>query len=168
MNFARIIVSGRLAKDATYVPELRDTAGNVTQRKRLSFTVLMNAYRGKDNEDETRAFFCTAWGPMADSYKEILKVGKEVLIEGDPRPYPIIGLKTADGKDKLVSGFGITIRSIQLGQDGKAQRAARGIAPVSSDAIHEAVKKALAEMTGQSTPAPANVQAQPVDENPFD
>ena len=71
----KVIIKGRLTAD----PELQNTADAVEYCK---FTVAVDRYAGKDKENKTDFFPCTAWRQKAAFVSQYFTKGKEILVIG--------------------------------------------------------------------------------------
>jgi len=71
----KIIIKGRLTRD----PELKTGASGVEFCK---FTVAVDRRRGKDKDNETDFFDCTAFGNTGSAISKYMTKGREILVEG--------------------------------------------------------------------------------------
>ena len=71
----RIIIKGRLTRD----PELKTGGSGIEFCK---FTVAVDRRKGKDKEQETDFFDCTAFGNTGVAISKYVTKGREILVDG--------------------------------------------------------------------------------------
>lgn len=72
----QVVLCGRVTRDA----ELRYTSGGTAVAE---ISVAVNRYAGKDKADEVSFIDCTVWGKQAESLKQYLTKGRQVVVHGE-------------------------------------------------------------------------------------
>lgn len=78
MTINEVVIVGRLARD----PELRHTTNG---KPVCGFTVAVDRYMGKDNENEADFIPVVAWNSTAEFISKYFSKGKKIIVKGNLR-----------------------------------------------------------------------------------
>lgn len=71
-----VVLCGRVVRDA----EVKYTNGGTAVAE---ISIAVNRYAGKDKADEVSFIDCTVWGKQAESLKQYLTKGRQVVVQGE-------------------------------------------------------------------------------------